>query len=146
MMVDFLVVGSGIAGLSFSLKVAKLGSVCVVTKKGEVDSATNLAQGGVAAVLGTGDSFEEHFRDTLEAGSGLCVEAVVRMVVESGPERVRELMRLGVGFVRQKDGSLDLGREGGHSRRRVAHSHDLTGREIERALVESVNECPGVRI
>ncbi len=145
-MVDFLVVGSGIAGLSFSLKAAGLGSVCVVTKKGEVDSATNLAQGGVAAVLGVGDSFEEHVKDTLEAGAGLCDEEIVRMVVEKGPERVCELIRLGVEFVRQEDGKLDLGREGGHSRRRVAHSHDLTGREIERALVERVGECPGVQI
>jgi len=144
--VDFLVVGSGIAGLSFSLKAAGLGSVCVVTKKGEVDSATNLAQGGVAAVLGVGDSFEEHVRDTLEAGSGLCDEGVVRMVVESGPERVRELIRLGVDFVRQENGDLDLGREGGHSRRRVAHSLDLTGREIERALVKSVGECPDIQV
>jgi len=146
MKVDFLVIGSGIAGLSFSLKVAGLGSVCVITKKKEVDTATNLAQGGVAAVLGGDDSFEDHVRDTLEAGAGLCDEDVVRMVVESGPERVQELMRLGVGFVCGKDGRLSLGREGGHSRRRVAHSFDLTGKEIERALVESVGRCSGVEI
>ncbi|MBU1566796.1 MAG: L-aspartate oxidase [Proteobacteria bacterium] len=144
--VDFLVIGSGIAGLSFSLKVAGLGSVCVVTKKEEVDSATNLAQGGIAAVLDGSDSFEEHVRDTLEAGSGLCDEEVVRMVVGGGPERIGELIRLGVDFVRRKDGSLDLGKEGGHSRRRVAHSLDLTGREIERALVESVGSCRGVKV
>ncbi len=147
MVVDFLVVGSGIAGLSFSLKAAGLGSVCVVTKKGEVDSATNLAQGGVAAVLDVEDSFERHVKDTLDAGAGLCDEGVVRMVVKDGPERVRELISLGVNFVRQGDGSLDLGKEGGHSHRRVAHSFDLTGREIERALVESVGKChPNVQI
>ena len=146
MKVDFLVIGSGIAGLSFSLKVAGLGSVCVITKKEEVDTATNLAQGGVAAVLGSDDSFEDHVRDTLDAGAGLCDEDVVRMVVESGPERVQELMRLGVGFVREKDGGLSLGREGGHSRRRVAHSFDLTGKEIERALVESVGRCSEIEI
>jgi L-aspartate oxidase len=146
MQVDFLVIGSGIAGLSFSLKVAGLGSVCIITKKEEVDTATNLAQGGIAAVLGGDDSFDDHVRDTLEAGAGLCDEDVVRMVVESGPERVCELMRFGVGFVCGEDGRLSLGREGGHSRRRVAHSFDLTGREIERALVDKVGKCLGVTI
>jgi L-aspartate oxidase len=146
MKVDFLVVGSGIAGLSFSLKAAGLGTVCVVTKKEEVDTATNLAQGGVAAVLDRSDSFEDHIKDTLEAGAGLCDDAVVKMVVENGPERVRELMRLGVEFIYKEDGSLNLGREGGHSRRRVAHSFDLTGREIERALIENVAKCKRVQI
>ncbi len=146
MVFDFLVVGSGIAGLSFALKAARLGSVCVITKKAEVDTATNLAQGGVAAVFNKDDSFEEHIRDTLDAGAGLCDEAVVKMVVENGPERVRELIALGVRFIKESDGSLSLGREGGHSRRRVAHSFDLTGREIERALVESVGACREVRL
>jgi L-aspartate oxidase len=146
MVVDFLVVGSGIAGLSFALKASSLGSVCVVTKKEEVDSATNLAQGGIAAVLDRSDTFEDHVRDTLEAGAGICDEKVVRMVVESGPDRVRELMGIGVDFIREKDGTLNLGREGGHSRRRVAHSYDLTGREIERALVENVGRCGNVKI
>jgi L-aspartate oxidase len=133
--VDFLVVGSGIAGLSFAIKVAKLGSVCVVTKKERAESATNLAQGGIAAVLGSGDSYESHVQDTLEAGAGLCDEKVVRMVVEQGPARIDELVRLGVRFNRQGDGTLSLGKEGGHSRRRVAHAFDLTGKEVERALV-----------
>lgn len=135
---DFLIIGSGIAGLSLALKVSRLGTVSVVTKKEEVDTATNLAQGGIAAVLNSGDSFAEHIQDTLRAGAGLCDESVVRMVVENGPERVRELVDLGVQFVKEKDGNLSLGREGGHSQRRVAHAYDLTGREIERALVESV--------
>jgi len=135
---DFLVIGSGIAGLSFALKASSLGSVNVITKKKEVDTATNLAQGGIAAVLASEDSFEDHIRDTLLAGDGLCDEKVVRMVVENGPERVQELIDLGVSFVKEKDGNLSLGREGGHSKRRVAHAYDLTGKEIERALIESV--------
>lgn len=146
MKVDFLVVGSGIAGLSFALKASKLGSVYVITKKSEVDTATNLAQGGIAAVLSGDDCFEDHIRDTLEAGAGLCDEGVVKMVVESGPERVRELVGIGVEFVREKDGGLSLGREGGHSRRRVAHSFDLTGKEIERALVDNAGRCPDIKI
>ncbi|MDK9705414.1 MAG: L-aspartate oxidase [Desulforhopalus sp.] len=143
---DFLVIGSGIAGLSFSLKAADLGSVCVITKKGEIDSATNLAQGGVAAVMSKDDSFDEHIRDTLEAGAGLCDQQVVRMVVENGPARVEELIRIGVDFVRKTDGELSLGREGGHSRRRVAHSYDLTGKEIERALVDSAAKRRNIKI
>lgn len=143
---DFLVIGSGIAGLSFSLKAARLGTVIVVTKKEEIDTATNLAQGGIAAVLNPDDSFESHIKDTLEAGAGLCDEKVVRMVVENGPVRVRELMDLGVQFIKEKNGSLSLGKEGGHSQRRVAHSFDLTGKEIERALVESVEKIQNVRL
>lgn len=143
---DFLVIGSGIAGLSFSLKAARIGSVVVVTKKQEIDTATNLAQGGIAAVLNPDDSFAEHIRDTLEAGAGLCDEGVVRMVVENGPARVQELIQLGVQFVKENDGSLSLGKEGGHSRRRVAHAFDLTGKEIERALVESVEKCANVTL
>lgn len=143
---DFLVVGSGIAGLSFALKAAKLGSVNVITKKEEVDTATNLAQGGIAAVLASEDSFDEHIKDTLQAGAGLCDENVVRMVVENGPARVKELIDIGVAFVREKDGRLSLGREGGHSKRRVAHAYDLTGKEIERALVESVGKVKTITL
>lgn len=143
---DFLVIGSGIAGLSFSLKASKIGSVVVVTKKKEVDTATNLAQGGIAAVLNSDDSFAEHIQDTLEAGAGLCNEQIVRMVVENGPARIKELVELGVQFVKEKDGSLSLGKEGGHSRRRVAHAYDLTGKEIERALVENVEKCSNVTL
>ena len=135
---DFLVIGSGIAGLSFALKASRLGTVNVITKKKEVDTATNLAQGGIAAVLNSEDSFESHIKDTLEAGAGICDEDVVKMVVKNGPARITELMELGVNFVKEENGSLSLGKEGGHSKRRVAHAYDLTGREIERALVESV--------
>lgn len=146
MEVDFLVVGSGIAGLSFALKAAKLGKVIVITKKQEADTATNLAQGGVAAVMSDTDTFEEHIEDTLNSGAGLCVEDVVRMVVENGPDRIRELIDLGVDFIRDKDGELDLGKEGGHSQRRVAHSFDLTGREIERALMEGVSKNENIQV
>ncbi len=141
---DFLVVGSGIAGLSYALRVAELGSVVLVTKKKEVDSATNLAQGGIAAVLAEDDSGSLHEEDTLVSGAGLCDVDVVRMVVEEGPERIQDLIRVGVEFVKDTAGNLSLGREGGHSRRRVAHAYDLTGREIERALVEKVNGHPNV--
>ncbi|MBU0967247.1 MAG: L-aspartate oxidase [Proteobacteria bacterium] len=137
---DFLVIGSGISGLSFALKAARLGHVTLVTKKNRVDTATNLAQGGIAAVLSADDSYEMHIADTLVAGAGLCNEEVVRLVVENGPERVRELMALGVDFTRREENSslLDLGREGGHSARRIAHARDLTGREIERGLLAKV--------
>lgn len=135
---DFLVIGSGIAGLSFALKAARLGSVVLVTKKKQVDTATNLAQGGIAAVLDKEDSGEYHINDTVVAGAGLCDPDIVRLVVEDGPDRVRELIEFGVHFVKnsQSSSGLDLGKEGGHSQRRVAHAYDLTGREIERALLE----------
>ena len=100
---DFLVIGSGIAGLSFALRAAELGTVTVVTKKGTAESATNYAQGGIAAVLGPEDSFEDHVRDTLVAGAGLCREAAVRFVVEHGPEAVRSLIDLGVRFDTSRD-------------------------------------------
>ncbi|MDW7771433.1 MAG: L-aspartate oxidase [Desulfobulbaceae bacterium] len=137
---DVLVIGSGIAGLSFALKAAAASRrVTLVTKKASMDTATNLAQGGIAAVLSKEDSLESHVRDTLVSGDGLCKEEIVRMVVREGPERVKELIDLGVHFQQKKNGSgLDLGMEGGHSCRRVAHSLDLTGREIERALLAGV--------
>ncbi|HXZ85903.1 MAG TPA: FAD-dependent oxidoreductase, partial [Myxococcota bacterium] len=134
---DFLVIGSGIAGLSFALRAAEHGSVTVVTKKGTAESATNYAQGGIAAVLGPGDSFEAHIQDTLVAGAGLCDEAAVRFVVQHGPDAARGLIDLGVRFDRSEGApGYDLGREGGHSQRRVLHAADFTGREIERVLVE----------
>ena len=144
---DFLVIGSGIAGLSFALRAAEHGSVTVVTKKGTAESATNYAQGGIAAVLAPEDSFEEHVRDTLVAGAGLCNEAAVRFVVEHGPEAVRGLMELGVQFDPSPDApGYDLGREGGHSRRRVLHAADFTGQEIERVLVARCERHPRIEI
>jgi L-aspartate oxidase len=143
---DFLVIGSGISGLSFALKAARLGRVTLVTKKKRVDTATNLAQGGIAAVLSNEDSFEAHVQDTLNCGAGLCHEDVVRMVVRNGPERIAELVHLGIHFAedREHPGRLDLGREGGHSMRRIAHACDFTGREIERGLLERAAENPAI--
>ena len=145
---DFLVIGSGIAGLSFALKAAALGRVTVVTKKGQIDTATNLAQGGIAAVLATDDSFAMHMQDTLQAGAGLCQEDIVRLVVENGPPRVTELVSLGVAFMRdeQHPDRLDLGREGGHSARRIAHACDMTGREIETSLLRCAEANPAITI
>ncbi len=145
---DFLIIGSGISGLSFALKAATLGTVTIITKKAKVDSATNLAQGGIAAVLSANDSFDLHIRDTLRSGAGLCKEEVVRLVVENGPERIRELVSLGVSFSpsEQRPGQLDLGKEGGHSARRIAHAHDLTGREIERALLDRIAADPAITV
>ncbi len=144
---DFLIVGSGIAGLSFAIRAAELGKVIIITKKQEVDCATNLAQGGIAAVLSSDDSFDLHIEDTLKAGAGLCDPDIVRIVVEEGPDRIRELIDIGVGFVgNDQDGELSLGKEGGHSRRRVAHAYDLTGRELERALLKKAKSHQNIEI
>ncbi len=145
---DFLVIGSGIAGLSFALKAARLGSVTLVTKKDKVNTATNLAQGGIAAVLSAEDTFQAHIDDTLVAGAGLCHPEVVRMVVENGPARIRELIELGIHFTEDgvTRGRLDLGREGGHSARRIVHALDLTGREIERGLLQAVSENDAITV
>ena len=145
---DFLVIGSGIAGLSYALKCAELGTVVIVTKKKDMDTATNLAQGGIAAVLESSDSVESHVEDTLISGAGLCDEGIVRMVVENGPARIDELVRMGVEFVHDQATSsgFSLGREGGHSHRRVAHAYDLTGREIERALLGKVRDHSRIQL
>ena len=143
----FLVLGSGIAGLSFALRVAEHGPVIVVTKKGTAESATNYAQGGIAAVIDSADSLESHVEDTLRAGARLCDEAVVRFVIEHGPGAVRSLIDLGVRFDPSDRGSgYDLGREGGHSHRRVLHAADFTGQEIERVLVQRCEEHPNIRL
>ncbi len=145
---DYLVIGSGIAGLTFALQVADSGTVAIVTKKEMMEGSTNYAQGGIASVFDAQDSFEFHIKDTLQAGDGLCHEDVVRMVVEEGPGRVRELMALGVHFCGDDndDGRLDLGREGGHSRRRIVHTKDLTGHEVERILLERAQEHENIQI
>ena len=147
-MTDFLVIGSGIAGLSFALRAAEIGQVLVITKKSDCDSATNLAQGGLAAVLAADDSFELHIQDTLNAGAGLCDKDVVEFVVKEGPDCLKELIQIGAYFQRSKENSeqFDLGREGGHSRRRIVHAHDLTGKEIERALLESCRRNPNIEL
>ncbi|HYA13397.1 MAG TPA: L-aspartate oxidase [Syntrophales bacterium] len=146
---DFLILGSGIAGLSFAIKAADLGTVAIVTKKEKSDSNTNLAQGGIAAVFDKNDRFEFHINDTLVCGAGLCKEEVVRFVVMDGPERIKELMQWGVEFTKAKNtdnSTYDLGREGGHSMRRVLHSRDLTGQEIERALHEKASLKRNIKI
>ena len=145
---DFLIIGSGISGLSFALKVARLGKVIIVTKKARVDTATNLAQGGIAVVLSNEDSYDLHIQDTIRSGAGLCREEIVRLVVKNGPERVRELIALGVHFKTKTNDphALDLGKEGGHSARRIAHALDLTGREIESALLHNVAVNPNITV
>src|SRR6059036_2893130 len=141
---DFLILGSGIAGLTFALKVAPQGRVAIITKKNRAESNTNYAQGGIAAVTSKEDSFELHVRDTLQAGAGLCKEDVVRTIVQEGPARVAELMELGMKFSEREipgpNGTreLDLGKEGGHSKRRILHAKDVTGREIEQALLSAI--------
>ncbi|MEP7218398.1 MAG: L-aspartate oxidase [Bacteroidota bacterium] len=135
---DFLILGSGIAGLTFALKASLLGSVTIITKKERAESNTNYAQGGIAAVVEPTDTFEAHIADTLIAGAGLCNEAAVRTLVLEGPDRIRELIELGADFTRSAEGKLDLGREGGHGHNRIVHAADLTGREVERALLQGV--------
>ncbi len=145
---DFVVIGSGIAGLSFALKAAAHGRVAIVTKRARAESNTAWAQGGIASVTSTEDSFELHVQDTLEAGAGLCDEEIVRRIVMDGPARIRELIDFGVHFDERElpDGSheLDLGREGGHSKRRILHARDITGREIERALLDAIARHPQI--
>jgi len=149
---DVLVIGSGIAGLFYSLQVAQYGTVAIVTKKSATDSATNSAQGGIAAVLDDQDSFDAHARDTINAGAGLCREEVVHWVVERGPAMIDQLLKLGTDFdppsptSARSDLAFDLGREGGHSHRRILHHRDATGREIERALVARVRAHPNITL
>jgi L-aspartate oxidase len=144
---DFVVVGSGIAGLSFALRVASLGSVLVVTKKDDAESATNMAQGGIAAVVHDGDSFEKHIEDTMRAGVGLCHRDAVELAVRNGPEAVRHLVQWGAEFTKEaSSGSFSLGREGGHSERRIVHASDMTGKEIEQALLSAVDDHPSIEV
>ena len=143
-----VVVGSGIAGLSFALKATRHAPVLLLTKKNAAESNTNYAQGGIACVTSAEDSCELHVRDTLEAGAGLCREDVVRQVVQEGPARVAELIELGVRFSEREEGGggPDLGKEGGHTKRRVLHAGDITGRELERALLSAVRSHPRITI
>lgn len=145
--VDFLVVGSGIAGLSFALKAAKHGKVLIVTKSNEDESNTKYAQGGVAVVVDKKeDSFEKHINDTLISGDGLCDKEVVEIVVKEGPDRIREIIDYGTNFDKTNEGIYDLAKEGGHSEFRVLHYKDITGFEIERALLEQIHNEPNIEI
>ncbi|MFQ3550064.1 MAG: FAD-binding protein, partial [Armatimonadota bacterium] len=147
---DVLVLGTGIAGLSFALKASKFSRVVMLTKKNDTESNTNYAQGGIAAVVDPSDNFESHIKDTIIAGAGLCHENAVNIMVQEGPDRIVELIQLGVDFTRSDEADnpfkLHLGREGGHSNRRIIHAADLTGKEIERALVEKVINNPNIEL
>jgi L-aspartate oxidase len=145
---DVLVLGSGSAGLFFALTVAERSRlrVLIVTKKERSESNTNYAQGGIASVASNEDSLESHFLDTITVGAGLCHEDAVRVLVNEGPERVQDLIDLGARFTRTKAGELHLGREGGHSANRIVHAKDYTGRELERALLQAVQEHPQITI
>ena len=147
---DYLVIGSGIAGLTYALRVAhhsKESKVTIVTKAQKSESNTKYAQGGIATVHNTDiDSFEQHIQDTLIAGDGLCNEEVVRMVVEEGPARLQELIDWGVQFDENNVGNFDLGKEGGHSQNRILHHKDITGFEIERALLVMISKTPNIEV
>jgi L-aspartate oxidase len=142
---DFLVIGGGIAGLSYALQVAEHGSVCVLFKKDPNLSSTLWAQGGIAAVNEPDDTFDLHIQDTLVCGSGLCKRDIVELVVTEGPQRVAELVALGAKFDKRDHGEFHLHREGGHSRRRIFHAGDATGSEIQRTLLAAVKQHPSIR-
>src|SRR5512143_2551927 len=143
--VDFLVLGGGAAGLSFALHAADRGSVLVLTKRQRFEGSTQYAQGGVASVLGPDDNFDLHIQDTLIAGAGLCRREAVEVTVREGPERIRWLQSLGIELDREGPDRLHLTREGGHSRRRVAHAKDTTGMEVEKKML-AASAAAGVRI
>ncbi|HWQ80915.1 MAG TPA: L-aspartate oxidase [Ignavibacteria bacterium] len=145
MVTDFLIVGSGIAGLSLALKLSALGKVLIVTKKQKAESNTNYAQGGIASVLADDDNFDLHIEDTLSCGCGISKRDAVEKIVREGPTRIYELIDIGVKFS-EKNGRLLLGREGGHSKSRIVHAKDLTGKEIERALLHEIAENKNVQV
>jgi L-aspartate oxidase len=143
---DFLVIGSGIAGLTFALKAVKYGKVTIVTKANLEDTNTRFAQGGIAAVFSEPDNFEKHISDTLIAGGGICNEAVVRMVVQEAPDRIKDLINIGVSFDKKEDGTYDLAKEGGHTEYRILHHKDKTGESIQKTLMERVRNEPNINI
>jgi L-aspartate oxidase len=143
---DFLIIGSGIAGLSFALKVADQKTVAIITKRELHETSTHYAQGGIATVFSEEDSFESHAEDTMVAGAHLSDREIVDLVVKGGPKAIQDLIAFGTDFTRNSDGEYDLTREGGHSHRRILHASDITGREIERALAEAVRNHPNITI
>lgn len=143
---DFLIIGTGIAGLSFALKVADSGRVAILTKKNKRESNTNYAQGGIASVISSEDNIDFHIKDTLETGAGLCHPNIVKMVVKEGPQAVENLIQWGVNFSKNAQGDFDLGREGGHSHRRVLHAGDFTGQMIEKALLQAIKLHPNIKV
>jgi len=144
--VDFLVIGSGIAGLSYALKVGDYGKVCIISKTKADETTTRYAQGGIAAVMYTPDSYEKHIQDTLIAGDYLGNEKIVRIAITESTERIKELIEWGTKFDKTESGKFDLGKEGGHSEKRVLHHKDNTGYEIERALLDSARRHPNIEI
>ncbi len=143
---DFLIIGSGISALNFALRVSDKGNVLILTKKERTETNTNYAQGGVAAVLDKKDSFASHIQDTLKTGAGLCLEEAVEIMVKEGPTLIEDLIKWGVEFTKDKTSRLELWKEGGHSKRRIVHSGDFTGREIERTLMSAIKHHPNIRI
>lgn len=143
---DILIVGSGIAGLTFAYKMAPYGKIGIITKKAAQDSNTNYAQGGIASVFGKDDSFDEHIKDTLETGHGLCHPDAVRIIVENGPRLVLELRDMGAKFETDESGNFRLGMEGGHKKRRIVHAGDFTGYEIERCLLNNISTYNSVEM
>ena len=143
---DYLVIGSGVAGLSFALKVAEHGKVIVISKQSAGESNTSYAQGGIASVTKDSDTIQKHINDTLIAGAGLCHHDAVELALSEAPERIKDLIDWGVNFTKSSDGAYDLAKEGGHSEHRILHAADMTGAEIQRALLEKARANPNINI
>ena len=143
---DFVVVGTGVSGLSFALEASKYGSVAVITKRASENSNTTWAQGGICCVADDEDSFESHIADTVDAGAGLCDHDVVKTIVESAPSAIEKMVNIGVQFDRNSSGRYELGKEGGHSQRRILHSKDTTGKEISEKLIYSAKQSENIEI
>jgi len=136
---DILVIGSGIAGLTFAYKMAPYAKIGIITKKAPYDSNTNYAQGGIASVFAADDSFEDHIKDTLTTGRSLCHLDSVRVMVENGPRLIKEMKDMGADFDKDEQGNFKLGKEGGHSKRRIVYAGDYTGYEIEKTLLKTIS-------
>lgn len=143
---DFLLIGSGIAALNFALHVIDRGNILILTKKERTDANTNYAQGGIASVFDKNDSYESHMEDTIKTGLGLSERKAVDIMVREGPKRVEEIINWGVKFTQNKNSNFELWREGGHSHRRIIHSGDFTGREVEKGLISAIKSHSNIRI